>query len=46
MFAKMGLPVKTLTRTRIGKIDARGLGIGKFRALAKAEVAYLNKATS
>jgi pseudouridine synthase len=45
MFAKMGLPVKTLTRTRIGKIDARGLGIGKFRALTKAEVAYLKKTT-
>jgi pseudouridine synthase len=45
MFAKMGLPVKSLTRTRIGKINARGLGVGKFRALAKAEVAYLKKVT-
>ncbi|MFZ0034126.1 MAG: pseudouridine synthase [Sedimentisphaerales bacterium] len=45
MFAKMGLPVRLLTRTRIGKIDARGLGIGKFRALTKAEVAYLKKVT-
>ena len=45
MFAKMGLPVKLLTRTRIGKLNARGLGIGKFRALTKAEVEYLKKAT-
>src|SRR4030042_1176262 len=46
MFAKMGLPVKSLTRTQIGKINARGLGIGKFRALTKAEVEYLKKATT
>jgi pseudouridine synthase len=45
MFAKMGLPVRSLKRTRIGKIGARGLGIGKFRALTKAEVEYLKKAT-
>jgi 23S rRNA pseudouridine2605 synthase len=43
MFAKVGLPVRTLTRTRIGKINARGLGVGKFRALTKAEVDYLRK---
>jgi pseudouridine synthase len=43
MFAKMGLPVRSLTRTRIGKINARGLGIGKFRALTKTEVEYLKK---
>ncbi|MDD5064264.1 MAG: pseudouridine synthase [Phycisphaerae bacterium] len=46
MFAKMGLPVKSLTRTQIGKINARGLGIGKFRALTKAEVEYLKKTTN
>lgn len=46
MFAKMGLPVRTLTRTRIGKINARGLGIGKFRALTTAEIEYLKKATN
>lgn len=43
MFAKMGLPVRSLTRTRIGKINSRGLGVGKFRALTKAEVEYLKK---
>ncbi len=45
MLAKVGLPVKTLARTRIGKIDARGLGVGKFRLLTRAEVAYLEKTT-
>jgi len=45
MLAKIGLPVRTLTRTRIGKLSSRGLGVGKFRALTKAEVAYLKKAT-
>ena len=43
MLANVGLPVKSLTRTRIGKIDARGLGPGKFRALTGAEIAYLSK---
>jgi 23S rRNA pseudouridine2605 synthase len=41
MFAKIGLPVKSLERTHIGKINARGLGIGKFRPLTKEEVEYL-----
>lgn len=41
MLAKVGLPVKALTRTRIGRLNARGLGVGKFRPLTKAEVAYL-----
>jgi len=45
MLAKVGLPVRTLTRTRIGKLSSRGLGVGKFRALTKPEVAYLKKAT-
>ena len=45
MFAKMGLPVRSLTRTRIGKINTRGLGVGNFRTLTKAEVAYLKKTT-
>jgi len=45
MFAKMGLSVKSLKRTQIGKLDSRGLGVGKFRALTNAEVAYLRKVT-
>ncbi|MHC4570777.1 MAG: pseudouridine synthase [Planctomycetota bacterium] len=45
MLAKVNLPVKSLKRTRIGKLNSRGLGVGKFRTLTKAEVAYLEKAT-
>jgi len=45
MFAKMGLPVRALTRIRIGKINARGLGVGKFRELNSSEITYLKKAT-
>ena len=43
MLAKVGLPVRKLTRTRIGKLTMRGLGVGKFRMLTKTEVAYLKK---
>lgn len=43
MFAKVGLAVKSLKRTQIGKITNRGIGVGKYRALTKAEVAYLRK---
>jgi len=46
MLAKVGLPVKSLKRTRIGKLTARGLGPGKFRTLIKTEVAYLKKPTA
>jgi 16S rRNA U516 pseudouridylate synthase RsuA-like enzyme len=45
MLAKVGLPIRTLKRTGIGKISDRGLGVGKFRTLTKAEVAYLRKVT-
>jgi pseudouridine synthase len=46
ILAKMDLPVKSLKRTKIGKIDTGGLGVGKFRRLTRAEVAYLRKATA
>jgi 23S rRNA pseudouridine2605 synthase len=46
MLARVGLPVKSLKRTQIGKLNGRGLGVGKFRKLNKAEVAYLKKATA
>ncbi|MCH7558998.1 MAG: rRNA pseudouridine synthase [Planctomycetes bacterium] len=46
MLAKVGLSVKTLTRTRIAKLTTRGLGVGKFRTLTKTEVAYLKKAAA
>jgi 23S rRNA pseudouridine2605 synthase len=45
MLARVGLPVKSLKRTRIGKLNARGLGVGGFRTLTKAELAYLKKTT-
>jgi len=43
MLAKVGLPVKSLKRTQIGKLTIRGLGVGKSRPLTKTEVAYLKK---
>lgn len=43
MLAKVGLDVKSLKRTRIGKLEIRGLGIGRFRPLTATEVAYLKK---
>lgn len=42
-FARIGLSVRALTRTRIGRLDSRGLSPGKFRALAENEVTYLKK---
>lgn len=46
MLAKVDLPVKSLKRTAIGKITARGLGVGSFRELTKAEVTHLKKVTA
>ena len=46
MLARVDLPVKTLKRTRIGKLSARGIGIGKFRPLTKAEIDHLRKVTA
>ena len=45
MLAGAGLFVKSLKRTRIGKITDRGLGIGKFRMLSKSELEGLRKTT-
>ncbi len=45
MLARVWLPVKSLKRTQIGKLNARGLGVGKFRKLTKDEVVYLKKVT-
>jgi 23S rRNA pseudouridine2605 synthase len=44
--AAVGLSVKSLARTRIGRLDSRGLGLGKFRKLTTSEVAYLKKITN
>ena len=46
MFAKVHLRVKSLKRTRIGKLNIRGLGIGNYRRLTKSELAYLKKITT
>ncbi|MHC4116515.1 MAG: pseudouridine synthase [Planctomycetota bacterium] len=43
MLAKVGLPVKSLKRTRIGKLTSRGLGVGKYRRLTRGEVEYLKR---
>jgi 23S rRNA pseudouridine2605 synthase len=43
MLAKVGLPVKSLKRTRFGKLTSRGLGAGKYRTLTVGEIAYLEK---
>lgn len=46
MFAKVGHKVIRLKRTRIGKLNLRGLGAGKYRELNSSEIAYLKRATS
>jgi len=46
MLAAVGLKVKSLKRTRIGRLSERGLGVGKFRRLSKTEVAYLKSITA
>lgn len=46
MLARVGLPVKSLKRIGIGKLTPRGIGVGKFRTLTKAEVEYLKKTTA
>lgn len=43
MLARVGLRVKSLKRTQIGKLTARGLGVGQFRRLSEAEVRHLKK---
>lgn len=43
MLAKVGLSVKSLKRTKIGRLTTRGTGVGNFRSLTKAEIAYLKR---
>lgn len=45
MLAHVGLDVKNLKRTRIGRIEIRGLGIGSCRPLTAKEVSYLRTLT-
>lgn len=44
MLARVGLRVKSLKRTQIGRLTAKGLGIGRFRKLTAAEVSSLRRA--
>ncbi len=44
--AKVGLPVRSLKRTRINGLKIEGLGVGRFRPLSKAEVAALKRAAT
>jgi len=46
ILARVGLPVKSLARTSLGKLTVRGLGVGKFRTLTRVEVAHLKKITA
>jgi 23S rRNA pseudouridine2605 synthase len=46
MLLKVGLKVKSLKQTQIGRIDCRGVGAGRFRPLKADEVAYLKKITA
>ncbi len=46
MLAGVGLPVRSLKRTRIGPLKLEGLGVGKYRPLTKAEVASLKRAAA
>ncbi|MBN1360796.1 MAG: rRNA pseudouridine synthase [Sedimentisphaerales bacterium] len=43
MLARVGIPVKALTRVRIGDLALGKLGSGKFRALSQAEVGLLKR---
>ena len=38
MLARVGIPVKSLKRVSIGKLKMRSLGVGRYRALTRAEV--------
>jgi 23S rRNA pseudouridine2605 synthase/16S rRNA pseudouridine516 synthase len=41
MLARLGHPVRELTRIRMGRLELKGLGPGQFRLLRPAEVAEL-----
>jgi 23S rRNA pseudouridine2605 synthase len=43
MLARVGLEVKTIKRTRIGRLDIRGLGPGQWRLLTGKEIEQLKK---
>lgn len=41
MLARVGLDVTSLKRSKIGKINDKGIGVGKYRPLGKKEIKYL-----
>ena len=43
MLARLGHPVRQLTRVRIGGLTLRGLGVGHFRPLIPQEIASLHR---
>jgi 23S rRNA pseudouridine2605 synthase len=45
VFAQLGYKVKALKRTQIGDIVLKGIGVGKYKILTKAQIAYLKRAT-
>jgi 23S rRNA pseudouridine2605 synthase len=46
MLAKVGVSVESLTRTRIGKLSIKGLGVGQYRPLTRGEVDSLRAAAA
>ncbi len=43
MLAKLGLPVRKLTRIRMGPLTLKGIGIGRIRRLTPAEITSLKE---
>jgi len=45
MFSQLGYKVKALKRTQIGDIVLKGIAVGNYKRLTKAQIAYLKRAT-
>ncbi len=43
MLAKLGLPVRKLTRIRMGSLELRGIGVGRVRPLTRSELVELKQ---
>jgi 23S rRNA pseudouridine2605 synthase len=43
MFAKLGIPVRKLTRIRMGPLELKGIGVGRARRLTPAELKELKE---
>lgn len=44
-FAHLGFKVRALKRTQIGNIVLKGIAVGAYKPLTKAQIAYLKRAT-